>query len=125
MTMLPVCSFSLMEDQDHNVITVIILTAVGYDYSEHKFYSDTMSHVLYSQSLHLRMRYIPLRSPLYTTFCSLIIYLDRIHLGQKTTACQDDMFLIRPQSNPWTWVSTLFIIVCIGFPSAFPWPAAN
>jgi hypothetical protein len=44
---------------------------------------------------------------------SLIIRVDGIYLGQQTTIWQGDMFLISPQSKPWTWVSTRFILVCI------------
>ena len=44
-----------------------------------------------------------------------MIRVDRIYLGQQTTIWQSDMSLIALQNKPWTWVSTLFILVCIEF----------
>ena len=43
----------------------------------------------------------------------LITRGDRIYLGQRTIIWQGDMFLIAPQNKPWTWMSTLFILVGI------------
>ena len=57
---------------------------------------------------------------------SLMIRVDRIYLGKQTfVQCRADMFLIKLQTKPWTWVSTLFILVCIGLPSALSWSGST
>lgn len=51
------------------------------------------------------------------TICMIVmtvqICADRICLGQQTSVCHGDILLIMLQDKPWTWVSTMFIFVCI------------
>ena len=106
----------------HKPITVIVLTAVAYDYGQPQilFRCDALTSTFHSPYIYERgtVQHAFQRSA--QDFMSLIIHVDRIHLGQQTTTtCQVcGMMLIRSQRKPWTWVSTLFIFVCIKPPVA-------
>ena len=50
MTMLPVWLFSFVVDQYHDLVTVALITVIGYDYREYRFCSDTMVLIDVSQS---------------------------------------------------------------------------
>ena len=86
----------------HKPITVIVLTAVAYDYSEPQilFRSDALTSTSDRPYIYERgtVRHAFQRSA--QGFISLIIYVDRIHLGQQTTTCQFcSMILIRSEKT--------------------------
>ena len=101
-----VCSSLLTGYRYHNLLTVVMLTAVGYDYGElwtllqYGVLSSVFSVLTFSNEV-----------PLWTIHkvFSLTIFIDRIHLGWQTPGVSNgDMLLITPQNNPWTWVSAVY-----------------
>ena len=119
--MRPVCSSSVVGEPYpyHSIFAVITFAAIGYDYGKlyvHVPIRCTNFDLTSPHNFKGGTRIVP---SLYTMFFSLIIYVDRIHLGQQIPGiCRGDTFLITPQNQPWSWVSTLYIVVCIGLASA-------
>ena len=86
----------------HKPITVIVLTAVAYDYSEPQilFRCDALTSTSDSPYIYERGTVRHAFQCSAQGFISLIIYVDRIHLGQQTTTCQFcSMILIRSEKT--------------------------
>ncbi|KAF8119667.1 hypothetical protein EV363DRAFT_285367 [Boletus edulis] len=77
----------------NNYVSLAIVTAVSYDYI--LTFSREVSHVI------------------CTSVSSLTIYTDRVHLGKELPHYHPDTTLpMFSQYRHWTWVSTMFVVVC-------------